>query len=256
MDVRQPLVVGNWKLNGNKAMIQSLIEKLKSAIREVSGCQVAIAPPVPYLPLAEQLLGRNKQIILAAQNADIRTEGAFTGDISPSQLQEFGVKMVIIGHSERRQYHQESGLLIAKKFTLLQKLGLTPVLCIGESEEDRLAGNTEEYCATQLDSITALVGEQAFRQAVIAYEPIWAIGTGKAATPEEAQEVHHFIRQYVARRDPLAAAEVQILYGGSVTALNAPGLFQMADIDGALVGGASLKAETFSSIVKSAARRY
>ena len=222
---RRPLVMGNWKLNGSKAFTKELIDGLKVELQGVTGCDVAIAPPVMYLDIAETALA-NSQIALGAQNVDVNVKGAFTGDISTEMLKDFGAKYIIIGHSERRTYHKESDEFVAKKFGALKEAGLVPVLCIGV---------------------------EAFNGAVIAYEPIWAIGTGKSATPAQAQAVHAFIRAHIGAKSQAVADQVIIQYGGSVNDANAAELFTQPDIDGALVGGASLKAPAFAVIVKAAA---
>ncbi|OOF62459.1 triose-phosphate isomerase [Rodentibacter sp. Ppn85] len=248
---RRPLVMGNWKLNGSKAFTKELIENLKVELADVNGCDIAIAPPVMYLAEAEAALTGSK-IALGAQNVDVNVQGAFTGDISTAMLKEFGAKYIIIGHSERRTYHKESDEFIAKKFEALKAAGLVPVLCIGESEAENEAGKTEEVCARQIDAVINALGVEAFNGAVIAYEPIWAIGTGKSATPAQAQAVHAFIRGHIAAKSQAVADQVIIQYGGSVNDANAAELFTQPDIDGALVGGASLKAPAFAVIVKAA----
>lgn len=250
---RRPLVMGNWKLNGSKEMARELIAGLKAELAGVEGCDAAIAPPVMYLAEAEAALA-GSQIVLGAQNVDVNVSGAYTGDISTAMLKEFGAKYIIIGHSERRTYHAESDAFIAKKFAAIKEAGLVPVLCIGESEEENEAGKTEEVCARQIDAVLNTLGAQAFAGAVIAYEPIWAIGTGKSATPAQAQAVHAFIRGHVAKQDAAIAEQVILQYGGSVNDANAAELFTQPDIDGALVGGASLKADAFATIVKAAAK--
>lgn len=256
---RRPLVMGNWKLNGNKAFTQTLIEELKRELDGVTGCDVAIAPPVMYLAEAENALGScncdcgtKKVIALGAQNVDVNVSGAFTGDISTEMLKDFGAKYIIIGHSERRTYHKESDEFIAQKFAALKTAGLVPVLCIGETEAENEAGQTEAVCARQLDAVLNTLGAEAFNGAVIAYEPVWAIGTGKSATPAQAQAVHAFIRGHIAKQSQAVADQVIIQYGGSVNDANAAELFTQPDIDGALVGGASLKAPAFAVIVKAA----
>lgn len=249
---RRPLVMGNWKLNGSKAFTKELIEGLKAELAGVNGCDVAIAPPVMYLAEAEAALA-GSQIALGSQNVDVNVQGAFTGDISTAMLKDFGAKYIIIGHSERRTYHKESDEFIAKKFGALKEAGLVPVLCIGESEAENEAGKTEEVCARQIDAVINALGVEAFNGAVIAYEPIWAIGTGKSATPAQAQAVHAFIRGHIAAKSQAVADQVIIQYGGSVNDANAAELFTQPDIDGALVGGASLKAPAFAVIVKAAA---
>ena len=253
---RRPLVMGNWKLNGSKAFTKELIEGLKAELHDVTGCDVAIAPPVMYLGTAEAALsgcgcscGGKSVIQLGAQNVDINVKGAFTGDISSEMLKDFGAKYIIIGHSERRTYHKESDEFVAKKFGALKEAGLVPVLCIGETEAENEAGKTEEVCARQIDAVINALGVEAFNGAVIAYEPIWAIGTGKTATSDQAQEVCKGIRDCVAEMYDEATAEaVRIQYGGSVNPATAPDLFVQNDIDGGLVGGASLKAD-FGKIV-------
>ena len=257
---RRPLVMGNWKLNGSKAFTKELIEGLKAELHDVTGCDVAIAPPVMYFGTAEAApsgcgcSGGGKSVIqLGAQNVDINVKGAFTGDISSEMLKDFGAKYIIIGHSERRTYHKESDEFVAKKFGALKEAGLVPVLCIGESEAENEAGKTEEVCARQIDAVINALGVEAFNGAVIAYEPIWAIGTGKSATPAQAQAVHAFIRGHIAAKSQAVAEQVIIQYGGSVNDANAAELFTQPDIDGALVGCASLKAPAFAVIFKAAA---
>ncbi|AUX95227.1 triose-phosphate isomerase [Mixta gaviniae] len=250
--MRHPLVMGNWKLNGSKKMVSELIDGLRNELNAVQGCGVAIAPPVMYLDQAQQALG-DSQIALGAQNVDVNLSGAFTGEVSADMLKDIGARYIIIGHSERRTYHKESDELIAKKFAVLKAAGLIPVLCIGETEAENEAGQTEEVCARQIDAVLETQGAEAFNGVVIAYEPVWAIGTGKSATPAQAQAVHKFIRDHIAKKDAKVAEQVIIQYGGSVNDKNAAELFAQPDIDGALVGGASLKADAFAVIVKAAA---
>ena len=249
---RRPLVMGNWKLNGSKVFTKELVAGLKAELADVKGCDVAIAPPVMYLAEAEATLADQSVITLGAQNVDVNVQGAFTGDISSEMLKDFGAKYIIIGHSERRTYHKESDEFIAKKFGALKAAGLVPVLCIGETEAENEAGQTETVCARQIDAVIDALGVEAFNGAVIAYEPIWAIGTGKSATPAQAQAVHAFIRGHIAAKSQAVADQVIIQYGGSVNDANAAELFTQLDIDGALVGGASLKAHAFAVIVKAA----
>lgn len=250
--MRHPLVMGNWKLNGSKTMVNELIAGLRNQLSSVEGCGVAIAPPVMYLDLAKHAAS-GSHIVPGAQNVDVNLSGAFTGEVSADMLKDIGAKYIIIGHSERRTYHKESDELIAKKFEVLKAAGLIPVLCIGETEAENEAGKTEEVCARQLDAVLKTQGAEAFNGVVIAYEPVWAIGTGKSATPAQAQTVHKFIRDHIAKQDANVAAQVIIQYGGSVNDKNAAELFAQPDIDGALVGGASLKADAFAAIVKAAA---
>lgn len=250
--MRSPLVMGNWKLNGSKALTRQLIPDLKTELADVQGCKIAIAPPAVYLDLAQTLLS-DSRIELGAQNVDLNSTGAYTGEISAEMLRDIGAKYIIIGHSERRTGHHEQAKLIAKKFAKLKQAALIPVLCIGETEEENVADKTEQVCRHQLDEVIKLVGIAAFSEAIIAYEPVWAIGTGKSATPAQAQAVHHLIRHHLAGYDQRIAEQVVIQYGGSVNEKNAAELFAQPDIDGALVGGASLKSDAFAAIVKAAA---
>lgn len=253
--MRRPLVMGNWKLNGSKAMVTDLIKGLDAQLAGVEGVDVAIAPPVMYLDLAEQLLDKaESKILLGSQNVDVNASGAFTGDISPEMLKDFGATHIIIGHSERRQYHEESDEFVAKKFAFLKAHGLVPVLCIGESEAQNEAGETVAVCARQIDAVINTQGVEALNGAVIAYEPIWAIGTGKAATAEDAQRIHAEIRAHIAAKSEDVAKNVIIQYGGSVKPENAAAYFAQPDIDGALVGGAALDAASFAAIAKAAAQ--
>ena len=255
---RRPLVMGNWKLNGSKAFTKELITGLKEELHGVTGCDVAIAPPVMYLAEAEKLLsdcgcscGGKNIIQLGAQNVDVNVKGAFTGDISTEMLKDFGAKYIIIGHSERRTYHKESDEFVAKKFGALKEAGLVPVLCIGESEAENEAGKTEEVCARQIDAVINLLGVEAFNGAVIAYEPIWAIGTGKSATKEDAQKMCKSVRDVVEGLYGKEVAEkVRIQYGGSVKPENVKEYLSCPDVDGALVGGAALQPESFLALLE------
>ncbi|MWP46133.1 triose-phosphate isomerase [Gilliamella sp. Pas-s27] len=249
--MRKPLVMGNWKLNGSKDMAKSLVAGLRNELSNNTTCNVAIAPPAVYLDFVKhQLDGSN--IILGAQDVGVNLSGAYTGEVSIEMLKDVGVTHVIIGHSERRTYHKESDEFIAKKFGVIKEAGLVPVLCIGETEAENEAGQTQAICAHQIDAVIKALGIQAFNGAVIAYEPVWAIGTGKSATPVQAQAVHKFIRDHIAKQNEKVAQQVIIQYGGSVNDKNAAELFTQPDIDGALVGGASLKADAFAAIVKAA----
>ncbi|VAY02496.1 Triosephosphate isomerase [Arsenophonus endosymbiont of Aleurodicus dispersus] len=249
--MRHPLVMGNWKLNGSTKMVKELIRNLRNKLNSVSGCNVAIAPPALYLAQAKQALTGSK-IALGAQDVDVNLSGAFTGYTSAEMLKDIGAKYIIIGHSDHRTYHKESDEFIAKKFAVLKSQGLTPVLCIGESKEENSTGKTKQVCTHQIDAVLNTLGASAFENSVIAYEPIWAIGTGKSATPTQAQAVHKYIRYHLAKQDSAIAEQVIIQYGGSVTTSNAAELFSQPDIDGALVGGASLKADDFATIINAA----
>ena len=254
---RRPLVMGNWKLNGSKAFTKELIEGLKAELQGVTGCDVAIAPPVMYLGTAEAALsgcgcscGGKSVIQLGAQNVDINVKGAFTGDISSEMLKDFGAKYIIIGHSERRTYHKESDGFVAKKFAALKEAGLVPVLCIGETEAENEAGKTEEVCARQIDAVINALGVEAFNGAVIAYEPIWAIGTGKSASQDDAQKMCKVVRDVVAADFGQEVADkVRVQYGGSVKPENVAEYMACPDVDGALVGGASLDPESFLALL-------
>ncbi|MFC6276920.1 triose-phosphate isomerase [Psittacicella hinzii] len=250
---RRPLVMGNWKLNGTKAFTTELLTALKAELADSPACDVAVATPEVYLALASDLVA-GSQIKTGAQNVDVHTSGAYTGETSIEMLKDCGAKYIIIGHSERRQYHQESDAYIAEKFAVIKKAGLVPVLCVGETEAENEAGQTNAVVAKQIDAVINHCGIEAFNGAVIAYEPVWAIGTGKTATPEQAQAVHAFIRAHLAQADKAVAEQTIIQYGGSVKDSNAAELFAQPDIDGALVGGAALQAAGFAAIIKAAAK--
>lgn len=245
--MRQSLVVGNWKMNGSIESNQSLLEGLKAGMATVKNSEVAVCPPFIYLQQASEIL-KDTAIAWGGQNLSEQDSGAFTGEVSASMLLDFHSKYVIVGHSERRSLYAESDQLVAEKFAKAQAAGLIPILCVGELLEEREADETENVVKRQLDAVINLQGIAALNKSVIAYEPVWAIGTGKTASPAQAQEVHAFIRQQIAAQDVNVAEKVQILYGGSVKANNAAELFAMQDIDGGLIGGASLQAEDFLTI--------
>ncbi|EHQ52426.1 Triose-phosphate isomerase [Ectothiorhodospira sp. PHS-1] len=249
--MRRPLVAGNWKLNGSRNANQTLMQALVGPVSELGKVDVAVCPPFVYL---EQVAGlcRDGGIALGAQDVSDQDSGAFTGEVSGDMLREMGCTCVIVGHSERRTLYGEDDAFTARKFAAARRHGLTPILCVGELLEEREAGVTESVVARQLDAVLAVEGIEALADAVIAYEPVWAIGTGRTATPEQAQAVHAFIRARLADRDPAVARKVRILYGGSVKADNAAELFAQPDIDGGLIGGASLKASDFLAICKAA----
>ncbi|QRV23056.1 triose-phosphate isomerase [Marinomonas foliarum] len=247
--IRQKIVAGNWKMNGSKESVSSLVNGLLEM--ENSGSEVVIAPSFPYLSQVDGLISGSR-IVLAAQNASQEVKGAFTGEVSASMLSDFGVKYVLVGHSERRSLYGESDELVAAKVKTIFEFGLTPMLCIGETLAERESGKTLEVCERQIQAVIDLVGISAFEQLVVAYEPVWAIGTGLSASAEQAQEVHQSIRAFLAKLSESVAEKVQILYGGSVKASTSSALFQMPDVDGALVGGASLDAKEFIAIVKTA----
>ncbi len=240
------LVIGNWKMHGSAAFTEELLGQLL-ARREVVSAAVAVCPPYPYLAMAQQLLA-DSGIAWGAQNLSAHEQGAFTGEVAADMLKDLGCRFVLVGHSERRALYGEDDAQVAAKFVAAQSAGLVPVLCLGETLAQREADETLAVVAGQLKAVLAVAGAAALADAVVAYEPVWAIGTGKTASPQQAQEVHGYIRQLLAEAVPELAAKVSLLYGGSVKAANAAELFAQQDIDGALVGGASLKADEFVSI--------
>ncbi|MBA3580893.1 MAG: triose-phosphate isomerase [Gammaproteobacteria bacterium] len=248
MTKRIPLVAGNWKLNGSRASIQALLAGIKTGLQNNAAAgELVVCPPFVYLnEIAQQLQGSN--IIVGAQDVSEQAEGAFTGEVAAAMLAEVGCRYVIIGHSERRHVYGESDQLTAQKFVATQHAKLIPILCVGETLAEREQGITEKVIAQQLDAALQVSTIKAFVNAVIAYEPVWAIGTGKTASPEQAQAVHAFIRQRLTQHDAVIAAAVRIIYGGSVKANNAKEIFSQPDIDGGLIGGASLQAKDFLDI--------
>ncbi|MCX7894135.1 MAG: triose-phosphate isomerase [Burkholderiales bacterium] len=253
--MRQPLVAGNWKMHGTLATNQRLLEALKAGLAGLAGVQVAVCVPFPYLAQAGQALA-GTGIGWGAQTLSEHDTGAYTGEVSGPMLRDFGCRYVIVGHSERRSLFGERDPQVAAKFVAAQRAGLTPILCVGETLAEREAGATEAVVASQLDAVIAAAGAQALAQAVVAYEPVWAIGTGRTATPSQAQAVHEFIRARLATAGGAAlAGGVAILYGGSVKAANAGELFRQPDVDGGLIGGASLVAEDFIAICRAAAAK-
>ena len=251
--MREFLVAGNWKMNGSTAANEALVSGIVDGLPEGSGFRLLVCPPFPYLASIAGLVAGSK-VALGAQNVSEHESGAFTGETAPSMLKDVGCEYVIVGHSERRAIYGESSEQVAAKFAAAQAAGVTPILCVGETLEEREAGTTEQVIDEQLDAVLNTAGIAAFAEAVIAYEPVWAIGTGMTATPEQAQDVHKHIRARLAAHDAELAEKVQILYGGSMKGENAPGLLTMPDIDGGLIGGASLKANDFLAIAQAAAR--
>lgn len=249
--MRQPLVAGNWKMNGSRSSIESLLNGIKQGIGDVNNAEVAVCAPYVYLADVEQQL-QGTPVAWGAQNLSEIDAGAFTGEIAASMLNDFHCKYVIVGHSERRSLYGEGDALVADKYAKARDAGMKPILCVGESLEERKNGVTEDVVARQLDAVINLVGIEAIADGVIAYEPVWAIGTGMTASPEQAQEVHAFIRVRLAEKNANVAAATQILYGGSMNAANAAELLAMEDIDGGLIGGASLKSEDFLTIARAA----
>ncbi len=246
--MRKTLVAGNWKLNGSKDSIQELLKGILAGMAEAK-TDVAVCAPYIYIPLVEEILS-GTDVGYGSESISEHDSGAFTGEIAGSMLKEFSCQYAIVGHSERRTLFGEQDADTANKFAAARKHGLTPILCIGELLEERENGTTEEVVARQLDAVIELEGVEALNDAVIAYEPVWAIGTGMTASPQQAQDVHAFIRGKIAALNEGVAEKVQILYGGSVNGGNADELFAMEDIDGGLIGGASLKAEDFLAICR------
>ena len=249
--MRTKLVAGNWKMNGNLASNQALLEAMVPALASVAGMACAVCVPFPYLAQARQML-RPTGIAWGAQDVCQYDNGAYTGGVSAAMLTDFGCRYVIVGHSERRSVFGEADAVVAAKFEAALKAGLTPILCVGETLAEREAGVMEKVVARQLDAVVTRSGVKALAKAVVAYEPVWAIGTGKTATPDQAQAVHAFIRGRIAAADQAVAAALLILYGGSVKAGNSAQLFGMPDIDGGLIGGAALVADEFIAICRSA----
>jgi len=251
---RRAIVAANWKMNGDLALVDTMVSGLTN-VELQDNVNVVICPSSPYL---SELVIKTKTdnlsaaIQVGAQNVSEHESGAFTGEISTKMLQELSVEFVIIGHSERRSYYHETSTQVAHKVNAVLKAGLTPILCIGESEAERSTEQTETVLASQLQPVIDEVGIEKFIDVVIAYEPVWAIGTGKTASSEMAQETHQFIRQFLAQANESVAAKVPLLYGGSVNASNCEELFAQPDIDGGLIGGASLQVEQFKVICSAA----
>lgn len=249
--MRRKMVVGNWKMHGNVVSNKALLEGVIAGVRDLHNADYVVCVPYPYLGQAQSLL-QGTNIAWGAQNLCSTKDGALTGAVAPYMLLDYGCSHVIIGHSERRSQFHETDDTAAARFNAALEVGLTPVFCMGESLEERDSDWTDFIVGRQLDSIMRRYGVDVLTRAVLAYEPLWAVGSGNPATPEQAQEVHAFIRKRIARCDPKVAAEVRILYGGSVKPSNAAQLFAMPDIDGGLIGGASLTAEEFVPICRAA----
>ena len=249
--MRNRLVAGNWKMHGNRASNRALLDALAAGIGAADGVECAVCVPFPYLgEVAAHLQG--KALAWGAQNVSEHAQGAYTGEVSAAMLAECGCRYVIVGHSERRQLYGETDALVAAKFAAVRSAGMTPILCVGETLAERDAGKTESTVARQLDAVLSVAGAAAFANAVLAYEPVWAIGTGRNATPEQARDVHAFLRGRIEAQDAGIAGALRILYGGSVKAANAAALFAMPEVDGGLIGGASLVAAEFLAIARAA----
>jgi triosephosphate isomerase len=253
--MRRTLVVGNWKMNGSLAANAALLADISASLTQAAAdhCDVAVCVPAPYLAQAQAALS-GTPVAWGAQDMSMHAAGAYTGEIAASMLLEFGAQYVIVGHSERRAYHAESDETVANKALAALKAGLIPLVCVGETLAEREAGDTETVVGRQLDAVLALLTEAEILRMVVAYEPVWAIGTGKTATPQMAQDVHAFLRGKLSAVNADAAAKVKILYGGSMKPDNAKELLAMPDIDGGLIGGAALKAADFLAIVRAGAQ--
>ncbi len=251
--MRSKLVVGNWKMHGSLAANSELLKGLLAGIARAGGVDVAVCVPFPYLSQVQAMLAATP-LRWGAQNLSEHGSGAYTGEVSAAMLGDFGCRFAIVGHSERRALYGETDAVVAAKFVAAQAAGLVPILCVGETLAQRDAGETLKVVRSQLAAVMAVAGTAAFAAAVVAYEPVWAIGTGRTATPAQAQEVHAAIRAQLAEADAAIAAKLTILYGGSVKAQSAGELFAQMDIDGGLVGGASLVAEEFLAICQAANR--
>jgi triosephosphate isomerase len=250
--MRKPIVVGNWKMNGRKAAIDQLIVGLRQGIADLDAIDVAVCPSYVHITQAVDALSGTTVAVGAQDVALVEHDGAFTGDVSAAMLHDVGCAYVIVGHSERRAIHGETDAQVAEKVEYVLRAKLVPILCLGETLDEREQGVTEAVVARQLDAVLERVGIQAFEQVLIAYEPVWAIGTGRTASPQQAQDVHAFIRARLAAHDVASASRTRIMYGGSMKPENALELMGMQDIDGGLIGGASLKAEDFLSICRAA----
>ncbi len=252
--MRGRLVAGNWKSNGNLAANEKLLGYVRANVAGLQGVMCAVCVPYPYLDQTRQALA-GSAAVWGGQDVSQFGAGAYTGAVTGGMLREFGCRYVIVGHSERRSIFGESNAVVAAKFAVALQEGLTPIVCVGETLQERETGAMEQVVGAQVDAVLAAAGVAALGSAGVAYEPVWAIGTGKTATPDEAQAAHAFIRARIAARDAAIAAKLVMLYGGSVKAANAGQLFSMPDIDGGLIGGAALVAEEFMAICRAAERR-
>jgi len=249
--MRARLVAGNWKMHGSLAANQRLLEAVKSGASSAAGVEIAVCVPFPYLQQAANVLA-GSPVAWGAQTLSEHGSGAFTGEVSGVMLRDLGCRYVIVGHSERRALFGERDAQVAAKFAAAQRVGLMPILCVGETLEERRQGATEEVVGRQLRAVIDVAGVGALADAAIAYEPVWAIGTGRTASPDQAQAVHAFIRALVGAADSAVGTRLPLLYGGSVKPGNARELFAMPDVDGGLIGGASLVAEDFLAIYRAA----
>ena len=252
--MRRQMVAGNWKMHGSRAVNQALLGELEMSLKPEWPIDIVVFPPYVYLSDAVRML-EGGRIAVGAQDVCAESGGAFTGQVCGSMLKDVGCTHVIVGHSERRRWYHEDDALVARKFAAVLAADMTPILCVGETLEEREAKQTEAVISRQLDAVIAVHGVGGFARGVLAYEPVWAIGTGRTASPEQAQQVHTFLRNRIHAQDAKIARHLRILYGGSVKAGNAAELFSMPDVDGGLVGGASLSADEFQQICAAAALR-
>src|SRR5450631_4064368 len=253
--MRRPMVAGNWKMHGSRSANGALLAELEQRLMPEWQVDVVVFPPYVYLADAVRTLDQ-ADIAVGAQDVCAEPLGAFTGQVAASMLKDVGCRYVIVGHSERRRLYHEDDALVARKFAAVLQAGLTPVLCVGETLEEHEAHQAEAVVARQIDAVVAMNGIASLAKAVIAYEPVWAIGTGRTASPQQAQGVHAYLRGRIAAQDANIAHHLRILYGGSVKGGNAAELFEMPDVDGGLVGGASLSADEFEQICAAAAVRH
>ncbi|MEE4185077.1 MAG: triose-phosphate isomerase [Gammaproteobacteria bacterium] len=251
--MRKPLVAGNWKMNGSLASARDLAAGISAGAAGLQGVDVVVCPAFVHLDAVQSVIAAAGTVALGAQDISTREDGAYTGEVSAAMLKDIGCRYVLVGHSERRALHGESDSEVAHKFMKAQEKGLIPVLCVGETLEERKAQRTLQVVAAQFNAVADLAGIEALSAAVVAYEPVWAIGTGETASPEQAQEVHAALRALAAKRSAKIASGLRLLYGGSVKPANAAELFAMPDIDGGLIGGAALDAAGFLAICSAAA---
>jgi triosephosphate isomerase (TIM) len=249
--MRQRLAVGNWKMHGSLPENKALLDKVSAAAGALTNARAAVCVPFPYLSQAQAVLAGSK-VAWGGQNVSQHPKGAFTGEVSAGMLREFGCRYVIVGHSERRQLFGEDDVTVALKVQAVIAEGMAPIVCVGETLAQRDQNITQQVVGAQLDAVAQRLGTEGLARCVLAYEPVWAIGTGKTASPAQAQSVHACLRELLAARDPALAASVPILYGGSVKGANAAELFAMRDVDGGLIGGAALVAEEFIAICRAA----
>lgn len=250
--MRRKLIVGNWKMHGSLVVNTALLNDIQARLKqETTICEAAVCVPMPYLAQCQKEL-HAAPIAWGAQDVSAHESGAYTGETSASMLADFGCRYVIVGHSERRTYHNETDQLVAQKTLRALAAGLTPIVCVGETLAEREAGQSDQMIGQQIDAVLAALNADQLSGIVIAYEPVWAIGTGKTATPQLAQEVHAMLRAKLSQKNSALAAQVKILYGGSMKPDNAKELLAMPDIDGGLIGGASLKADDFVAIIQAA----